>query len=77
MSATLEMVANTVLAAPRSTRKRRGEDVEDRDTSGLSGSLVADASSLRAKKVTMAAEHLASAQDRRTDDSQERIDVFV
>lgn len=77
MSAPMEMVANTILETPKSPRRRRGRDVKDRDTTGLSVGESSDAASVRAKKVTMAAEHLTSARDQQADDSQEHLDVFV
>lgn len=58
--------------------RRRGKrrDVKDRDTTGFSGAPT-DAASVRTQKVTMASEHLTSDQDRRAEDSQEHVDIFV
>lgn len=78
MSAPMEMVANTVLEPPKSPRRRRRSNgVKDRDASGLYVGAVTDAAAVRTQKVTMAAEHLASDQDRRAEDEREHIDVFV
>lgn len=77
MSAILEMVANVIPPpAPRPGR-RRGYSVGDRDRSYVPTDEWQDAAAVRARKVTMAAEPLAVARSRPTDENPDHVDILV